>query len=105
MLSRLKMAPYIYTEEEYRCGRCTMNNSFFVGKQERWRLRWWYAYKLQKTIQSRIARSERNRAMSEDGTFGVLPKKEVIKPQEELEKLQKNLWFKDMKNPRCYLLS
>ncbi len=44
-----------------------------------------------KTIESRIARLKEIKAMSEDGTFDVLPKKEVIKLNKELDKLQKNL--------------
>ena len=51
-----------------------------------------------KTIQSRIARSKQIEAMSEDGTFDVLPKKEVIELKKEWEKLEKNLGgIKDMK--------
>ena len=42
--------------------------------------------------------------MEEDGTFDVLPKKEVIKLKKELDKLQKNLGgIKEMKDSRCYL--
>ena len=44
-----------------------------------------------KTIQSRIARLKQIEAMSEDGTFDVLPKKEVIELKKEWEKLEKNL--------------
>ena len=51
-----------------------------------------------KTIQSRIARLKAIEAMEEDGTFDVLPKKEVINLKKELEKLQKNLGgIKEMK--------
>ena len=51
-----------------------------------------------KTIQSRIARLKAIEAMEEDGTFDVLPKKEVIKLKKELDKLQKNLGgIKEMK--------
>ena len=51
-----------------------------------------------KTIQSRIARLKEIEAMSEDGTFDVLPKKEVIQLKKEWEKLEKNLGgIKDMK--------
>ena len=51
-----------------------------------------------KTIQSRIARLKEIEAMQEDGTFDVLPKKEVIALKKELDKLQKNLGgIKDMK--------
>ena len=51
-----------------------------------------------KTIQSRIARLKAIETMEEDGTFDVLPKKEVIKLKKELDKLQKNLGgIKEMK--------
>ena len=51
-----------------------------------------------KTIQSRIARLKEIETMQEDGTFDVLPKKEVINLKKELEKLQKNLGgIKEMK--------
>jgi small subunit ribosomal protein S2 len=43
------------------------------------------------TIKSRIRKLESIEKMQEDGTFDVLPKKEVIKLKAELEKLQKNL--------------
>ena len=44
-----------------------------------------------KTIKSRIERLKAIRRMSEDGTFDVLPKKEVIGIKKEQEKLEKNL--------------
>ena len=51
-----------------------------------------------KTIQSRIARLKQIEAMEADGTFDVLPKKEVIELKKELVKLQKNLGgIKEMK--------
>ena len=51
-----------------------------------------------KTIQSRIKRLKDIETMQEDGTFDVLPKKEVIALKKEHEKLQKNLGgIKDMK--------
>ena len=51
-----------------------------------------------KTIQSRIARLKDIERMAEDGTFDVLPKKEVIEIKKEWEKLEKNLGgSKDMK--------
>ena len=43
------------------------------------------------TIKKRIKRMEDLNKMQEDGTFDVLPKKEVIKLKGELEKLEKNL--------------
>ena len=44
-----------------------------------------------KTIRTRIARLEKLQKMEEDGTFEVLPKKEVIKLKGEMEKLENNL--------------
>ena len=50
------------------------------------------------TIRKRIDRLEELERMQEDGTFGVLPKKEVILLKKEMEKLEKNLGgIKDMK--------
>ena len=50
------------------------------------------------TIKTRIARLKDLEKMQEDGTFDLLPKKEVINLKKELEKLQKNLGgIKDMK--------
>ncbi|MBO1263686.1 MAG: 30S ribosomal protein S2 [Clostridia bacterium] len=43
------------------------------------------------TIKKRIGRMEEIRTMQEDGTFDVLPKKEVASLMHELEKLEKNL--------------
>ena len=51
-----------------------------------------------KTIQSRINRLKEIEAMEADGTFDVLPKKEVIQLKKEQEKLEKNLGgIKNMK--------
>ena len=44
-----------------------------------------------KTIKTRIKRLEELQQMEQDGTFEVLPKKEVIKLKGEMEKLQTNL--------------
>jgi small subunit ribosomal protein S2 len=50
------------------------------------------------TIQKRIQRLKDLEAMQEDGTFDVLPKKEVIILKKEMEKLEKNLGgIKEMK--------
>lgn len=51
-----------------------------------------------KTIQSRIGRLKEIEAMEADGTFDVLPKKEVIELKKEQTKLEKNLGgIKEMK--------
>ena len=50
------------------------------------------------TIQGRIKRLEDLETMEQDGTFEVLPKKEVILLRKEMDKLQKNLGgIKEMK--------
>ena len=43
------------------------------------------------TIRTRIQRLKNLETMQEDGTFDVLPKKEVIQLKKEMEKLEKNL--------------
>ncbi len=51
-----------------------------------------------KTIKSRIAKLKEYEKMSEDGTFDVLPKKEVIQIKKAWDKLEKNLGgIKEMK--------
>ena len=51
-----------------------------------------------KTMRTRIDRLAQLRKMEEDGTFAMLPKKEVIKHQGEIEKLEKYLGgVKEMK--------
>jgi small subunit ribosomal protein S2 len=52
-----------------------------------------------KTIKGRVKRLKDLEKMQEDGTFDLLPKKEVIKLKLEMEKLEKNLGgIKEMKN-------
>ncbi len=69
----------VKTEAE-RCGMYYVNERWLGGMLTNF-----------KTIQSRIARLKKIEAMSEDGTFDVLPKKEVIALKKEWEKLEKNL--------------
>ena len=76
----------IKTEAE-RCGMFYVNERWLGGMMTNF-----------KTIQSRIRRLKDIERMSEDGTFDVLPKKEVIALKKEWEKLEKNLGgIKDMK--------
>ncbi len=58
------------------------------------------------TIRRRIARLKQLRAMETDGTFDLLPKKEVIKLNLEIEKLEKFLGgIKDMEQiPGCLFI-
>ena len=52
-----------------------------------------------RTMRTRIDRLAQLRKMEEDGTFAMLPKKEVIKHQGEIAKLEKYLCgVKEMKN-------
>jgi small subunit ribosomal protein S2 len=77
----------IKTEAE-RCGMFYVNERWLGGMLTNF-----------KTIQSRIKRLKEIEKMSEDGTFDVLPKKEVIEIKKEWDKLEKNLGgIKDMKN-------
>ena len=59
-----------------------------------------------KTIQTRIKRLEQLHTMAEDGTFDLLPKKEVVKLNLEIEKLEKFLGgIKTMKKiPACLFI-
>lgn len=76
----------IKTEAE-RCGMFYVNERWLGGMLTNF-----------KTIQSRVKRLKEIEAMSEDGTFDVLPKKEVIALKKEWAKLEKNLGgIKDMK--------
>ena len=73
--------------EAERCGMYYVNQRWLGGMLTNF-----------KTIQSRIQRLKNIEKMEEDGTFDVLPKKEVIQLKKEQEKLQKNLGgIKDMK--------
>ena len=76
----------IRTEAE-RCGMYYVNQRWLGGMLTNF-----------KTIQGRINRLKQIETMAEDGTFEVLPKKEVIEIKKEWEKLEKNLGgIKDMK--------
>ena len=76
----------IKTEAE-RCGQFYVNERWLGGMLTNF-----------KTIQSRIGRLKQIETMAEDGTFDVLPKKEVIELKKEWEKLEKNLGgIKEMK--------
>ena len=76
----------VKTEAE-RCGMYYVNERWLGGMLTNF-----------KTIQSRNQRLKNIEKMEEDGTFDVLPKKEVIQLKKEQEKLQKNLGgIKDMK--------
>ena len=67
-------------EEAERCGMYYINSRWLGGTLTNF-----------KTIRTRIARLVELETMEADGTFDVLPKKEVIKLKLEMEKLNKNL--------------
>ncbi len=75
-----KQAQDAVKNEALRCGMFYVNERWLGGMLTNF-----------KTIQSRIDRLHAIERMSEDGTFDVLPKKEVIELKKEWEKLEKNL--------------
>lgn len=82
-----KQAQDAIAAEAERCGMFYVNERWLGGMLTNF-----------KTIQSRIQRLKEIEAMEADGTFDVLPKKEVILLKKQLEKLQKNLGgIKEMK--------
>ena len=83
-----KQAQDAIQSEAERCGMFYVNQRWLGGMLTNF-----------KTIQSRIARLHEIERMSEDGTFEVLPKKEVAALQKEWDKLEKNLGgIKNMKH-------
>ncbi len=82
-----KQAQDSIREEATRCGMPFVNARWLGGMLTNF-----------KTIQRRVKRLEQLHKMDEDGTFDMLPKKEVIKLRLEIEKLEKFLGgIKDMK--------
>ena len=81
-----KQATDVVAEEATRAGAYYVNRRWLGGMLTNY-----------KTIQTRIKKLRELEKMEEDGTFDVLPKKEVIKLNALKEKLQKNLnGIKDM---------
>ncbi len=82
-----KQAQDAIREEAARCGGYYVNARWLGGMLTNFR-----------TMRTRIDRLAQLRKMQEDGTFAMLPKKEVIKHQGEIEKLEKYLGgVKEMK--------
>ena len=90
-----KQAQDAISSEAQRCGMYYVNERWLGGMLTNF-----------KTIQSRIRRLKEIEAMSKDGTFDVLPKKEVTLLRKEWDKLEKNLGgIKDMKRIPDAILS
>jgi len=82
-----KQAQDAVKAEAERCGMFYVNERWLGGMLTNF-----------KTIRSRVERLKEIEKMAEDGTFDVLPKKEVIQLKKEWEKLEKNLGgIKEMK--------
>jgi len=82
-----KQAQDAIREAADKCGMYYVNQRWLGGMLTNFR-----------TIQSRVARLRAIEKMSEDGTFDVLPKKEVFQIRKEWEKLEKNIGgIKNMK--------
>ena len=75
-----KQAQDAIKAEAERCGMYYVNQRWLGGMLTNF-----------KTIQSRIAQLKKIQEMEADGTFDVLPKKEVIELKKVQEKLEKNL--------------
>ena len=73
-----KQAQEAIKEEAERCGMHYVNARWLGGMLTNYR-----------TIKTRIARLEQLNKMKEDGTFDLLPKKEVVQLEHEIEKLEK----------------
>ncbi len=81
-----KQAMDAVKEEALRCGQYFINARWLGGMLTNF-----------KTIKTRIRRLEQLKKMQEDGTFDMLPKKEVVKLNHEIEKLEKYMGgIKDM---------
>ena len=75
-----KQAQDAVKAEAERCGMYYVNERWLGGMMTNFR-----------TIQGRIDRLKAIETMSVDGTFDVLPKKEVVQLKKEWEKLEKNI--------------
>lgn len=75
-----KQAQDAIAEEATRCGQYYVNQRWLGGTLTNW-----------STIQSRVKRLKELKAMATDGTFDVLPKKEVALLTKEKDKLERFL--------------
>lgn len=82
-----KQAQDAIEQEAKRCGQYYVSNRWLGGMLTNFN-----------TIQKSIDKLKRYEQMEEDGTFDLLPKKEVLQYQKEMDKLEKNLGgIKEMK--------
>ena len=90
-----KQAQMAMKEESERCGMYYVNERWLGGMLTNY-----------KTIRTSIERLRSLEKMQEDGTFDMLPKKEVATLQKEMFNLEKNLGgIKDMKGlPSCVFI-
>ena len=83
-----KQAQDAIREEAARCGQYYVNARWLGGMMTNF-----------KTMRTRVERLNQLKTMQEDGTFDMLPKKEVMKLLGEIEKLEKYLGgVKEMKS-------
>ena len=83
-----KQAQDAIREEAARCGQYYVNARWLGGMMTNF-----------KTMRTRVDRLNQLKTMQEDGTFDMLPKKEVMKHLGEIEKLEKYLGgVKEMKS-------
>ncbi len=83
-----KQAQEAIREEASRCGMYYVNSRWLGGMMTNFR-----------TMRGRVDRMNQLKQMQEDGTFDMLPKKEVVKLMHEQEKLEKYLGgVKNMKS-------
>ncbi len=83
-----KQAQEAIREEATRCGMYYVNSRWLGGMMTNFR-----------TMRGRVDRMNQLKQMQEDGTFDMLPKKEVVKLMHEQEKLEKYLGgVKNMKS-------
>lgn len=90
-----KQAQEAIKDEALRCGMYYVNVRWLGGMMTNY-----------KTIKKSIIRLKNLRKMEEDGTFDLLPKKEVASLQKEISNLEKNLGgIKDMNGlPSCVFI-
>lgn len=81
-----KQAQDSIEQEAKRCGQYYVSNRWLGGMLTNF-----------KTIRKSVDKLKKYEAMEEDGTFDLLPKKEVLQYKKEMEKLERNLGgIKDM---------